>query len=629
MRTPSTSRALGLVVLLVVAGIGIDLRMPSEATSAPDPAVAGPAVAGAWYCAAGETDEEHRLDIVAATPPGNGVSQVELVSMAGGAASPATQRRVFAGASTTYTAPAGSSAAGIAARWWDRPTAVSRTWQVGGVDDPPGLVSGPCTNQPSPTWYVPGMSTAGGATARLYLSNPFGVDASVSVSFMTGTGPVAPILLENVSIPARDIVSVNLNDHVPREADVGVSVQSRSGRVVVEGVQYLNAAIGNVDAVSLVRASQELAETWTVPWSVTDPGLEATPPEADPEGEAGDEVAAPEGDTVVDGAVAAQEAPTEDPTETSTPGPTDVPTDPETAAPTAEPTPEPTTPADALAPPAPGPDGLTVVETAAPGSGTASWVWVSNPGDEDAAITYALHTRDGVVVPDVGGEVVVRAGHVTRLDLRQALPDPIATAGVTVRSENGVPVAVSVGSLVRPEVGDVAQTGFATTLGSPVASQEWLAIGEPTADRTQVLHVVNVGAEAVTVDVAVWNGSVVRRPAGLTGVPVPAGSMVELALTGAAFPVTEVVAHVTASGPVVVGRHSVGPSGTGGWVSSGAIPASVWEGGNTIPAVAHRTRLAEELGTDQGVPTTDEQIVDLPTEDAEPAPEETDEVIAP
>lgn len=232
-------------------------------------------------------------------------------------------------------------------------------------------------------------------------------------------------------------------------------------------------------------------------------------------------------------------------------------------------------------------------------------------------------------MPDVGGEVVVRAGHVTRLDLRQALPDPIATAGVTVRSENGVPVAVSVGSLVRPEVGDVAQTGFATTLGSPVASQEWLAIGEPTADRTQVLHVVNVGAEAVTVDVAVWNGSVVRRPAGLTGVPVPAGSMVELALTGAAFPVTEVVAHVTASGPVVVGRHSVGPSGTGGWVSSGAIPASVWEGGNTIPAVAHRTRLAEELGTDQGVPTTDEQIVDLPTEDAEPAPEETDEVIAP
>ncbi len=625
MRTPSTSRALVLVAVLVLAGIGIDLRMPSEATSAPDPAVAGPAVAGAWYCAAGETDEEHRLDVVAATPPGNGVSQIELVPMAGGAASPATQRRVFAGAATTFTAPAGSSAAAIAARWWDRPTAVSRTWTVGGVDDPPGLVSGPCTNQPSPTWYVPGMSTAGGATARLYLYNPFGVDASVSVSFTTGTGLVAPILLENVSIPARDIVSVNLNDHVPREADVGVAVESRAGRVVVEGVQYLNAAIGNVDAVSLVRASQELAETWTVPWSVTDPGLE---PEV-PEDATDEEVAAPEGDAVVDGAVAAQEAPTDDPTDSSTDDATDAPTDAVTEAPTTAPEPESTTAPDVLTPPAPGPDGLTVVETAAPGSGTASWVWVSNPGDEDAAVTYALHTRDGVVVPDVGGEVLVRAGHVIRLDLRQALPDPIATAGVTVRSENGVPVAVSVGSLVRPEVGDVAQTGFATTLGSPVASQEWLAIGEPIADRTQVLHVVNVGAEAVTVDVAVWNGSVVRRPAGLTGVPVPAGAMVELALTGAAFPVTEVVAHVTASGPVVVGRHSVGPSGTGGWVSSGAIPASVWEGGSTIPAVAHRTRLAEELGTDQGVPTTDEQIVDLPADADEPAPEATDEVTTP
>ena len=68
----------------------------------------------------------------------------------------------------------------------------------------------PGASAPSPTWYVPGFITAEGGSAQLYLANPFDADASVSISFTTPSGPVAPILLENVSVPAASVAPIEL-----------------------------------------------------------------------------------------------------------------------------------------------------------------------------------------------------------------------------------------------------------------------------------------------------------------------------------------------------------------------------------------------------------------------------------
>ena len=560
-----------LLLLLVAVAVGalvvVDLRRPSEAGERPDPVAAGPAVGGAWQCAAGAVGETDDLAVVTATPPGVGApSDTEIRALGDGSTDVAIQPVFPGSARLTELAVEGvrGDAVGAAVRWWDQPTAVSRVWEVTG-EGPGGLVSGPCASGPSPTWYVPGLSTAEGGTARLYLANPFAADASVSISFTTPGGPETPILLENVSVPAASVEVVDLNEYIPRQADIGVVVRTRAGRVVVEGVQELDSAIGGVDAVALARAAPELAETWTVPWSLTDPTAPVT------------------GD---------------DPTAATPPAPADAETEAEA-----------------------GGDGATEfsTRTASPGDGTASWIWVSNPGEEPAAVTVTLHTADGPLVPDIGDELLVEGGEILRVDLRGLLPPGQSAAGATVRVENGVPVVAGVSTLLSPESGDPARTGYTTQLGWPSADQAWVVPGEEAGEREQVLHLVNPGADPAVVDVAVWDGAGLRRPAGLQDVAVAPGALVELDITDVVAGSTHYAAFVNASeGSVVAGRHSVGDD-VADWVAHTGVPASLWSGGDVVPPVDHDPQLIERLGTSGGLPVTPPGEV-APTPSPTPSP---------
>lgn len=637
----SPSALLALVALVVGGLVVADLRSPSTATDQPTPVAAGPAVGGAWYCAAGAVGEDNELQVLTAAPPGpDAPSDTEIRALHGTTTRVATQP-VFPG-SARLTALGSDEvqgdAVGAAVRWWDEPTATSRVWGIDGGEGASGIVSGPCASAPSPTWYVPGLSTAGGGTARLHLANPFATDASVSISFTTPTGPEQPILLENVSVSQSSVEVIELNEFLPRQADIGVVVESRSGRVVVEGVQQLDAAIGGVDAVALVRAAPRLAETWTIPWSLTDPSADpgefdgGEPDEVDeadeeePDGvDAGDEpdeadtgeetAAPPAGDDTAQPAAAPADEPTTQATDEDTATPTPGPTDEDlTEEPVDEPTEEdpPEAPTDDATDPAPALDDH-VVSTESPGNGTASWIWVSNPGEEPAAVTVALHTRSGVVVPDIGDELLVEAGHILRVDLRGLLPAGEAAAGATVRSENGVPVVAGVSTLMQPEAGDPDATGYTSQLGWAAPDASWVVAGERMAGRTQVLHLTNPGAETAVVDVALWNGAALRRPSGLQGLEVGAGALVELDVTDELEGAEQSVAFITASeGSIVAGRHSVG-SEVADWVAHTGVPASLWSGGDVVPPVDHDPRLLEGLGTSGGLQPRDPDEVGEPT----------------
>lgn len=582
----SPTLLLAVVALVVGALVLVDLRMPSEATDRSDPVAAGPAVGGAWYCAAGAVTETDELAVLTATPTtSSNPSDTEVRALDGQSTVVATQPVFPGSARLTSLGVEGvqGDSVGAAVRWWDEPTATSRIWRIQG-QGPGGLVSGPCASGPSPTWYVPGMSTAGGATGQLYLANPFAADASVSISFTTPTGPVAPILLENVSVPSSSVAVVDLAEHIPRQADIGVAVETRSGRVVVEGVQRLDPAIGGVEGVSLVRAAPRLSETWTIPWSLTDPVAVAEP---DP---AADEAQAP--------------AVTEEPTDAGT-----------------EPAEEPTTEEPAVDAPS-----ERQVRTASPGRGTASWIWVSNPGEEAAAVTVTLHTADGPVVPDIGDELLVEGGHVLRIDLRGLLPAGQSAAGATVRSENAVPVAAGLATLVAPESDDPADTGYTAQLGWPSGDGAWVVPGETGEGRRQVLHVVNPGADPAVVDVAVWDGAALRRPDDLQGVAVPAGALVELDVTDVVAGAPQMAAFLTAvEGTIVAGRHAVGEGEDADWVAHTGVPASLWSGGDVVPPVDHDPQLIERLGTTGGLPTVDPDAVEpsptpTPTPTLPPSP---------
>lgn len=567
-----------VLVALVVGGLVVaDLGSPSTVTDVSDPGPAGPAVGGAWYCAAGAEGETDRLSVLTTMPVSrSNPSDTEIRALDGQSTVVATQPVFPGSARLTGMGPAGveGDAIGVAVRWWDQPAAASRVWRIRGPG-PDGLVSGPCASGPSPTWYVPGLSTAEGGTAQLYLANPFGADASVEISFTTPSGAEAPILLENVSVPSSSVAVVDLAEHIPRQADIGVVVRTRAGRVVVEGVQRLDPAIGGVDAVALVRAAPRLSETWTIPWSLTDPT--APSDDADP--------LAPNG------------APTDEATE---PGPRG-PEEPE----------EPEEP------------GGQVVTTESPGSGTASWIWVSNPGSEAVALTVTLHTATGPVVPDIGDELLVEGGHVRRVDLRGLLPPGQSVAGATVRSENGVPFVAGIATLVAPESGSPGRTGYTSQLGWPSGHASWVVAGERPYSRDQVVHVVNPGGEAAVVDVAVWDGAVLRRPTALQDVDVASGALVELDIADVVAGSAQVVAFVTASeGSIVAGRHSVGPD-VANWVAHTGVPSSLWSGGEVVPPVDHAPDLIERLGTAGGLPVLEPDAVvpePGPTRTSVPAP---------
>lgn len=273
MRLPPAWMPAIAVLLVIGLGYGIDRADPSQATTAVEPVSAGAAVSGAWYCAAGDTVEGGSdLKVIAAAPPREDEVAADVIidSFRDRTTARGSDVKVNPSSSARREIPAGLSDVGIASRWWDSPAAVTRTVFMSTPGGPEGYIEGPCEPQPSPVWVVPGLATAGGAQAELVLANPFDSDASVAVTFTTPEGLIEPKLLENVVVPKRSVRKVVVNEHAPQRSDLGAVVRTRSGRIVTEGVQVLNAAIGGVNGRSLVKAAAEPAETWTIPWFAVD-----------------------------------------------------------------------------------------------------------------------------------------------------------------------------------------------------------------------------------------------------------------------------------------------------------------------------------------------------------------------
>ena len=67
----SPTLLLALVALVVGGLVVADVGMPSEVGDVPDPVAAGPAVGGAWYCAAGAVGDTDELTVVTAAPSGS------------------------------------------------------------------------------------------------------------------------------------------------------------------------------------------------------------------------------------------------------------------------------------------------------------------------------------------------------------------------------------------------------------------------------------------------------------------------------------------------------------------------------------------------------------------------------
>jgi hypothetical protein len=262
---------LGLAVAaLAVVGAVVPPIGPEAA-----PTASAAPVAGGVVCPLGDAADGAVLDVVVAAPA--------LAAAPSGAAADAAAARatvVVLGERPARTAPAPLAPGGLAVvgadvaaggstwvGWADAPVIAWREWRrPGAPGSPRGRAAGACVPAGATTWHVVGLRTDGGAEARLRFANPFAVDATLAVTLVTTEGDVAPIALQNLSVPAGGTLDLRVNDHVPERPDVAAVVRVTSGRAAVEGLQLALAGVGGVDGVAFVPAATETATSWTLPW---------------------------------------------------------------------------------------------------------------------------------------------------------------------------------------------------------------------------------------------------------------------------------------------------------------------------------------------------------------------------
>ncbi len=266
-RATSSLVATIVVVLVAAAGVLLDQVLPVPSTAPAEVAGARTAVSGAWYCAAGRSDVENDLRGIAATLPDQATSSaLRMDVVSGGDVVRGAELEAFPGSMHVQPiAPAEDNLA-IAARWWRTPAAVGRLWDRRVTGEPGGRLEGACETEASASWYLPGVSTAGGGQARIALANPFEADAAVSVSLYTEAGIETPELLKNLAVPGRSVRIVELNDHAPERQDLGAVITARAGRIVAEGWQTVDPAVGDVDGITLAKLVSQPTTSWTVPW---------------------------------------------------------------------------------------------------------------------------------------------------------------------------------------------------------------------------------------------------------------------------------------------------------------------------------------------------------------------------
>lgn len=283
---PSTA-VVAVVITLVITGLVVDGVAGSGRALGPTQAEV-PLLAGSSTCAAMQLGDESQVTATTvATAPQDTDDPAASLRLASDGDLRSLAAPAIDGAAVATAVEHSSAAAALTARWHETPLLLSRRWTIDSTQRVPGTVEGPCPAEPRTDWVVPGVATAGGAAAELFLANPTDGPASLAVSFTTPDGPVAPTRLANLAVPAHGQITVDLNQFVPEEPDLGIVVSARAGRVVAEVVERLEAAVGGVDGRALVAATPSLREVWTIPWVtagdqesawvwVTNPGEEAT-----------------------------------------------------------------------------------------------------------------------------------------------------------------------------------------------------------------------------------------------------------------------------------------------------------------------------------------------------------------
>ena len=120
-----------------------------------------------------------------------------------------------------------------------------------------------CQPSPGPTWTVQALSTLGSSDGVISIYNPFSTDSIIDINLISPGGVQAPAPLQAVVVGAYQSISVDLSDWVQNQPTIGMSIQTRLGRVVPGGIEMRSDTKAN--GVSAAVISPEIFSSYTFP----------------------------------------------------------------------------------------------------------------------------------------------------------------------------------------------------------------------------------------------------------------------------------------------------------------------------------------------------------------------------
>jgi hypothetical protein len=137
-----------------------------------------------------------------------------------------------------------------------------------------GFSTSACASAPSKTWYLPTGTTTRDAHEFLAIFNPFPADAVVDVTFQTNDGFRAPVGLQGLPIPGRQLRIVDVTAEAPRLEQLAAFVTARSGQLIVDRLQAFDGSDPNhAVGVAASLGAPEAGSVWTFPNGVVTDGI--------------------------------------------------------------------------------------------------------------------------------------------------------------------------------------------------------------------------------------------------------------------------------------------------------------------------------------------------------------------
>jgi hypothetical protein len=229
--------------------VAIAARMPTAAPTT--------ALTSTWFCAAGTSSSDGRADhtVVIANPT---TREVKGVVTAVPAEGDAVTAPVVIGARSRKVVR-------VADIVQSPYTAAMVDLEGGGVvvehevHGTAGTSMSPCAATGSDRWYIADGSTARDDAMLLALFNPFPEDAIVDLAFSTDQGRAVPSDFQGIVVRGGHLSVVDVGSHVRRRERVAATVTARSGRLVVDRLQFYGGAPAGI---SLALASPSLGGAW-------------------------------------------------------------------------------------------------------------------------------------------------------------------------------------------------------------------------------------------------------------------------------------------------------------------------------------------------------------------------------